>query len=149
MRFSLQLHKLKHISYKDFERLKWLSVTYRFKQCVNVIVFKYFNEQCPNSLRIFIFLHKNEDTSFCKIVLCHRANSKSVFLFMLVFKRHLIFWINLILSYLIVKLFSLINKYLISYICPIYFQISDTRWNFKLKKGNRTLRTIQKNPTFI
>ena len=28
----------------------WLPVTYRFKQCVNSIVLKYFNEQCPNYL---------------------------------------------------------------------------------------------------
>ena len=27
-----------------------LPVTYRSKQCVNAIVFKYFNEQCPNYL---------------------------------------------------------------------------------------------------
>ena len=25
-------------------------MTYRFKQCVNIRVFKYFNEQCPNYL---------------------------------------------------------------------------------------------------
>ena len=25
-------------------------MTYRFKRCVNTIVFKYFNEQCPNYL---------------------------------------------------------------------------------------------------
>ena len=25
-------------------------MTYRFKQCVNTIAFKYFNEQCPNYL---------------------------------------------------------------------------------------------------
>ena len=25
-------------------------MTYRFKQCVNTIVFKYFNDQCPNHL---------------------------------------------------------------------------------------------------
>ena len=50
MRFCLQLDKLKHISHEEFERLNWLPVTYRFKQCVNTIVFKYFNEQCPNNL---------------------------------------------------------------------------------------------------
>ena len=50
MCFSLQLDKLKHISQKEFEQLKWLLVTYRFKQCVSSIVFKYFNEQCPNYL---------------------------------------------------------------------------------------------------
>ena len=50
MRFCLQLDKLKHISHEEFECLNWLPVTYRFKQCVNTIVFKYFNEQCPNYL---------------------------------------------------------------------------------------------------
>ena len=48
--FYLLLDKLKHISLEDFERLNWLPVTYRLKQCVNVIVFEYFNEQCPNDL---------------------------------------------------------------------------------------------------
>ena len=32
MRFCLQLDKLKHISYEEFEHLNWLPVTYRFKQ---------------------------------------------------------------------------------------------------------------------
>ena len=50
MRFCLRLDKLKHISHEEFESLNWLSVTYRFKQCVISIFFKYFNEQCPNYL---------------------------------------------------------------------------------------------------
>ena len=50
MHFFLQLNKSKHISHEEFERLNWLPLTYRFKQCVNSIVFKYFNEQCPNYL---------------------------------------------------------------------------------------------------
>ena len=50
MRFCLQLDKLKYISHEECDRLNWLPVTYRFKQCVNAIVFKYFNEQCPNYL---------------------------------------------------------------------------------------------------
>ena len=50
MRFCLQFDKLKHISHEEFERLNWLPVTYRFKQCVISIVFKYFNGQCPNYL---------------------------------------------------------------------------------------------------
>ena len=50
MRFCLQLDKLKHISHEEFERLNWLPVTYRSKQCVNAIVFKYFNERSPNYL---------------------------------------------------------------------------------------------------
>ena len=48
--FCLQLDNLKHISHEVFERLNWLTATYRFKQCVNSIVLKYFNEQCPNYL---------------------------------------------------------------------------------------------------
>ena len=50
MRFCFQLDKLKHISHEEFDHLNWLPMTYRFKQCVNAIVFKYFNEQCPNYL---------------------------------------------------------------------------------------------------
>ena len=44
MRYCLQVDKLKHISHEEFERLNWLPVTFRFKQCVNAIIFKYFNE---------------------------------------------------------------------------------------------------------
>ena len=50
IRFCLQLDKLKHLSHEEFEGLNWLPVTYIFKQCVNIIAFKYFNEQCPNYL---------------------------------------------------------------------------------------------------
>ena len=52
MPFCLQLDKLKHMKslnvYEEFERLNWLSVPCRFKQCVNTIFFNYFIEQCPN-----------------------------------------------------------------------------------------------------
>ena len=47
-RFCVQLDKLKHISHGDFEPLNWLTVIFRFKERVNSIVFKYFNEQCHN-----------------------------------------------------------------------------------------------------
>ena len=50
MRFCLRLDQLKHISHEEFERLNWLTVTYRFKQYVISIVFKYFNRQYPNYL---------------------------------------------------------------------------------------------------
>ena len=40
--FCLQLAKLKHLSHEEFERLNWLPM--------NSVVFKYFNEQCPNYL---------------------------------------------------------------------------------------------------
>ena len=38
------------MSHEKFEDFNWLPVTCRFKQCVNAIVFNYFNEQCPNYL---------------------------------------------------------------------------------------------------
>ena len=50
MSFCLQLDRLKHISHEEPGRLNWLPVTYTFKQCVNAMVFKYFNEQCLNYL---------------------------------------------------------------------------------------------------
>ena len=45
-----QYSKVKYLRCLMFERLNWLPETYRFKQCVNSMVFKYFNEQCPNYL---------------------------------------------------------------------------------------------------
>ena len=50
IRFCLKLDNLKRISHEEFQRLNWLPVTYKFKQCVHSIVFKHFNEQCPNYL---------------------------------------------------------------------------------------------------
>ena len=41
VRFCLQLGKLKQISHEEFAHLNWLPVTYKFKKCVNSIVFKY------------------------------------------------------------------------------------------------------------
>ena len=55
MRLCLQLNKLKHISHEEFERLNWLPVSYRFKQCVNSMVSKYFNERCPNYMMNEVF----------------------------------------------------------------------------------------------
>ena len=50
IRFCLQLDKMTHISHKEFETLNWLPVTERFNLCINSIVFKYVNNQCPNYL---------------------------------------------------------------------------------------------------
>ena len=50
IRFWLQLDKMTHISHKEFKILNWLRVTERFNQCINSIVFKYVNNQCPNYL---------------------------------------------------------------------------------------------------
>ena len=48
--FCSQLDKLKHISHWDFECLKWLTLIFKFKQCIKSIVVKYFIEQCHNYL---------------------------------------------------------------------------------------------------
>ena len=37
-----------HISHNEVETLNWLSVTERFNQCINSVVFKYVNDQYPN-----------------------------------------------------------------------------------------------------
>ena len=50
IRFWLQLDKMTHISHKELKILNWLRVTERFNQCINSIVFKYANNQCPNYL---------------------------------------------------------------------------------------------------
>ena len=39
-----------HISHKELQALNWSSVTERFNQCINSIVFKYVNDQSPNYL---------------------------------------------------------------------------------------------------
>ena len=48
--FCLHLDNMTHISHKEFETLNWLPVTERFNQCINSIVFKYVNNQCPKYL---------------------------------------------------------------------------------------------------
>ena len=51
IRFCLQLNKMTHISHKEFETLNWLPVSERFNRCINLIVFKNVNDQCPNFLK--------------------------------------------------------------------------------------------------
>ena len=47
-RFCLQLDKMTHIFREKFETLNWLPMTERFNQCINSVVFKCANNQCPN-----------------------------------------------------------------------------------------------------
>ena len=71
MSFCIQLkhklkHKLKHIPHEEFELLNCFPVTYRFKQYVNAIVFKYFSEKCPNYLNeVFDVAVENNFQSRC------------------------------------------------------------------------------------
>ena len=61
IRFCSQLYKLKHISREEFDCLNSLPVTYRFKQCVHAIVFKYFNEQIPNYLNEVLHIAREDN----------------------------------------------------------------------------------------
>ena len=62
IRFCLQLDKMSHISPKEFEAINWLPFKERYNQCVNSIVFKYFNNQCPHYLNE-VFMKAPESSS--------------------------------------------------------------------------------------
>ena len=60
IRFCLQIDKMTNISYKEFETLNWLTVTEKFNQFINSIVFKYVHDQCSNYLNeVFKTVPKN------------------------------------------------------------------------------------------
>ena len=48
--FCLQLDKMTGISKKGFGKIKGLPLKERCDQCINSIVFKYFDNQCPHYL---------------------------------------------------------------------------------------------------
>ena len=62
IRFCLQLDKMSHISQKEFEAINWLPFKERYNQCVNSIVFKYFDNQCPHYLHE-VFMKAPESSS--------------------------------------------------------------------------------------
>ena len=58
--FCLQLEKMANISYEEFKTLNWLLLSKIIKQCINSIVFKYFNGHCSNYLNeVFERVAKN------------------------------------------------------------------------------------------
>ena len=42
----LQLDKISHTSQKELEAVNWLPIKERYNQCVNLVVFKYFDNYC-------------------------------------------------------------------------------------------------------
>ena len=50
IRFCLQLRKMSHTAQKEFETMNWLPIKERYNQCMNSIVFKYFDNQCSHYL---------------------------------------------------------------------------------------------------
>ena len=53
---------MSHISQKEFETINWLPIKEIYNQCVNLIVFKYFDNQCPHYLNE-VFMKAPESSS--------------------------------------------------------------------------------------
>ena len=47
IRFCLQLGNREHIGTEHFDKISWLPIDQRFKQCFSTSVFKFFPEMCP------------------------------------------------------------------------------------------------------
>ena len=47
IRFCLQLVNREHIGTEHFDKVNWLPIDQRFKQCLSTIVFKLLSEMCP------------------------------------------------------------------------------------------------------
>ena len=49
--FLSKIRQRSHVGAMEFDRLNWLPVEERFKQCLCVNTFKFFNDMCPLYLR--------------------------------------------------------------------------------------------------
>ena len=47
VRFCLQLGKMTHVGFNEFDKLNWLPVEKRFNQCLCVNTFKFYKDTCP------------------------------------------------------------------------------------------------------
>ena len=47
IKFCLELQYREHISNEHFQKLNWLPINQRFKQCVTSTIFKFFQNKCP------------------------------------------------------------------------------------------------------
>ena len=47
IRFCLQLDNREHIGTEHFDKINWLPIDQRFKQCLSKSAFKFFSEMCP------------------------------------------------------------------------------------------------------
>ena len=50
IRFYLQLDNIQHIGTEHFEKINWLPIDERFKQCLSASVLKFFSEICPQHM---------------------------------------------------------------------------------------------------
>ena len=51
VRFCLQLDNKAHIGMREFKKINWLPVGYRFRQCLVANTFKFFNDGCSLYMR--------------------------------------------------------------------------------------------------
>ena len=47
IRFCVQLGNIEHIRTEYFDKISWLPMDQRFKQCLSISEFKFFSEMCP------------------------------------------------------------------------------------------------------
>ena len=59
IRFCLQLDKRQHIGTENFDKIIWLPIDQRFKQCLSTSVFKFFSEIYEQNI------HNNQTKQYC------------------------------------------------------------------------------------
>ena len=47
IRFCLSLDDRTHVGFAEFDKINWLPVDYRFRQCLSTNAFKFFEDKCP------------------------------------------------------------------------------------------------------
>ena len=61
--FCLQLDNREHTGNERFEKINWLPIDQRLKQCLPISVFKFFSEICPQCMnqiyKIYHFITRN------------------------------------------------------------------------------------------
>ena len=56
----LQLDNREHIRTEHFDKISWLPIDQRFKQCLSTSVFKFFSEMCPQYMnKIYTITNQN------------------------------------------------------------------------------------------
>ena len=71
IRFCLQLDNREHIGNEHFDKINWLPIDQRFKQCLSTSIFKFFSEMCPQYVnKIYTRTNQNDTVtrnSFIKL----------------------------------------------------------------------------------
>ena len=51
IRLGLQWDDREHVGTEYFDKINWLPIDQRFKQCLSTSVFKFFSEMCPHNIK--------------------------------------------------------------------------------------------------